>query len=545
VLDKVSTCAIACALGAGVFAAPAGAADAGTPARPNILLIIADDVGMDVTTGMYPGLTEDLLRQYGPEGLNHPDYRAIDGAPASTPVLDAFAEQSMVFSDAWAQPFCSPTRASLLTGLFVAKTDVATYADALSQNHDSFVKHLRDEGGYATGVFGKWHMAGLPDPNGPDYPGMKPKEAGFDLFEGGLHAALPSYWDYEIQVQDEATPAGEWRTEAPRERSLPGIAPTTYAAVAKGADTIDWIRAREAEDPDRPWFGWLAFNLSHATAGGHPSQMIIPNADTLDEATRREIEACGGHFGTADPGDCSGEAQMRAMTNSMDTIIGKVLEAVDAIDPNTYVIIVSDNGTPMYGRPNLDFIDNMYITRKGRGKGSAFESGARVALAIRGPGIAAGSKSGEFVHVVDLYSTILAVAGLTAPETVPNSTGDGMVKLDGVSLMPILSGEATEVRDPVEGYLLTESSNLMKQGETVVGARNATYKVVCIDAADNCALYDLTADPLEEYPLDAPESCPAATDAAAPESPRWNYCYLTGIVARNSILKAPPQQASR
>src|SRR5262245_3435745 len=85
--------------------------------RPNILLIIADDVGLDVTTDMYPGLIDDLVKKYGPDGLKHPNYAAIKGSPASTPNLDQLAKQGMVFSNAWAQPFCSPTRASILTGL--------------------------------------------------------------------------------------------------------------------------------------------------------------------------------------------------------------------------------------------------------------------------------------------------------------------------------------------------------------------------------------------------------------------------------------------
>ena len=101
--------------------------------RPNILLIIMDDVGMDVTTDMYPGLIDDLTKKYGPGGLNHPGFRAINGSPASTPNLDRLAEQGMVFANTWAQPFCSPTRASILTGLFAVKANVLTYADPLAQ----------------------------------------------------------------------------------------------------------------------------------------------------------------------------------------------------------------------------------------------------------------------------------------------------------------------------------------------------------------------------------------------------------------------------
>src|SRR5690349_14901328 len=86
------------------------------PRRPNILLIISDDVGIDMNTGMYPGLVQAAARQYGPQGRNHPGYRAIEGHTASTPNLDRLARQGTAFSHAWAQPFCSPTRASILTG---------------------------------------------------------------------------------------------------------------------------------------------------------------------------------------------------------------------------------------------------------------------------------------------------------------------------------------------------------------------------------------------------------------------------------------------
>lgn len=540
-LNGVSKLAIASALGLVATVAPAQAADEDHPSRPNILLIIADDVGLDMTPGMYPGLTEKLLAQYGPEGHNHPDYQAIDGKPASTPNMDAFAKEAMVFTDAWAQPFCSPTRAAMLTGLYTVKNSVATYADALSQNHDSFVTRLHNEGDYRTAIFGKWHMAGLPGPGGVgDYPGMKPKEAGFERFVGNMHAALPSFWTYQIHSQLADTPSDKWLVQDQLEHSLPGIEPTTLADVGWGKNTIDWIREQEGADPDKPWFAWMAFNLAHATAGANPSQMIIPDRSLLDATTIAEVEACGGHFGTADPGNCSGEAQQRAMTNAMDTIIGKVVEAVDGIDPNTYIIIVGDNGTPMYGRPNLDFIDNMYITRKGRGKGSSYESGARVEMAVRGPGIAAGSSSGEFVHVADIYSTVLELAGFVPAETVSNSAGDGQVALDSVSLKPILMGDATAVRDPVKDVILTESTNLMRESIKVVGARNGRFKIACTKTMEDCALYDLADDPLEEYPLDRPASCPADSALPAVDDPQANYCYLMGIAARDSIFSLDP-----
>ncbi len=513
-----------------------GKADASR--RPNILLVISDDVGMDVTTNMYPGLIDDLVKKYGPSGLNHPEYRKIKGSPASTPVLDKFARQGMRFGNVWAHPFCSPTRASILTGLFAAKTKVTTYADALSTKHTSFVQKLKDEGGYSTAVFGKWHMAGLPG-KPADYPGMKPKQAGFDLFKGNMHAAIASYWNYDYQIQDDKTPPDQWRTEPMPIKSLPGIAPTNYGPVVKVADAIEWITQREKEDPNKPWFVWLAFNLSHTTIIQKPSAMAVPNADTLDPASYKEMKECGGTFGTNDAGTCSGEALMRAMTNSLDTVFGKLLEAVDALDPNTYIIYIGDNGTPMYGRPNLDFIDNMYITRKDRGKGSAFESGARVPLVIRGPRIAAGTQNNEFIHVLDLFSTILELAKLTPPKQVSNSDGSGTVALDSVSLTPILFNKAKTLRDPDTGYILNENKNLMTGGTEIVGARNAVYKVVCTNSTDNCLFYNLAEDPLEEYPLDRPGSCADYTNKKwTPKNPEWHYCRLVDVVSKESFLAA-------
>jgi arylsulfatase A-like enzyme len=181
-----------------------------TTRLPNILLIISDDIGLDVMSNVYPGLIDDLTKRYGSSGLNHPESRAINGRPASTPNLSQLARQGIAFTNAWAQPFCSPTRASILTGLFAYKANVLTYADPLAQSYTSFVKKLKDEAGYSTGIFGKWHLAGLPTAS-VNYPGMKPKEAGFEIFKGNMHAAIKTYWDYEYQIQDANTPAGQWR----------------------------------------------------------------------------------------------------------------------------------------------------------------------------------------------------------------------------------------------------------------------------------------------------------------------------------------------
>ncbi len=95
------------------------------------------------------------------------------------------------------------------------------------------------------------------------------------------------------------------------------------------------------------------------------------------------------------------------------------------------------------------------------------------------------------------------------------------------------------MRDPNRGYLLTESLNLMTNSTRQVGARNATYKVVCTEKVDTsaCQFFNLAADPLEEYPLPKPESCSAYSNGTwTPADPRWHYCRLTEVVDKESFL---------
>jgi arylsulfatase A-like enzyme len=448
----------------------------------------------------------------------------------------------MRFTQAWVNPFCSPTRASILTGLYAAKMGVLSYRDYLTQKQHSFVQDLKEKGGYSTAIIGKWHMAGL-----GVYPGMKPKEAGFDLYRGNLHGGITTYWQYDYHVQDDTTPPDTYRTEKAPIRSLPGVEPTTFAPVVKAADAIAWITEQKQKNPDKPWFVWFAFNLSHISGNQNPNPMCVPNIDMLDEASIKEMKACGGQFGSANVGSCSSAALMRAMTNAMDTTIGKLLDAVDKLDPNTYVIYLGDNGTWMFG-PKREFIDNMYITRKERGKGTAYESGARVEMVIRGPRITAGSQSDAWIHGVDLFSTILELAGLDAPKNVPNRTGDGTVAVDSVSLTPILFKGAKSLRDPNTGYLLTETVNLDRRNARYAGARNATYKILCNEnpKMENCTFYNLVDDPLEEYPLAQPDSCENyKNEKWTTAAPEWHFCRLQEVLAKDSFLASPAKSGSQ
>ncbi|MET3471768.1 arylsulfatase [Novosphingobium sp. 1529] len=516
---------------------PQSAMAAKKPAgHPNVLLIVLDDVGIDAASDAYPGLIRQLKQRYGAQGLKDPNYRLIDGKPASTPVLDRFAAQGLAFREAWAHPFCSPTRASMLTGLNANKTGVRDYNNYLTQHHHSLAQDLK-AAGYSTAIFGKWHMAGL-----NLYPGLKPKEASFDLFRGNLNGAINDYWDYDYQVQDETTPPDQWRTEKVPVRALSGVAPTTYAPVIKVTDAIAWMKQQQGAG--KPWFAWFAFNLSHITAGQSHPPTFVPNVDMLDKASQDEMKACGGQFGTTNLGHCSAPALNRAMINSMDTAVGKLLDALDTIDPNTYVIILGDNGTPMYGKPNINFIDNMYIKREGRGKGTGYESGTRVPVFVRGPGIKPGT-SDAVVHTTDMFSTILDLAHVPVPKTVSNREGTGMVEVDARSLTPILFDRSKAVRDPVYGYVVSETAipSITPEGrpgpvlEQQVAVKNATFKVLCIEKSGkkSCEFYNLMQDPIEEFPLKMPSSCPATvTMSFSAKDEVANYCFLRQAVRDQS-----------
>jgi len=95
------------------------------------------------------------------------------------------------------------------------------------------------------------------------------------------------------------------------------------------------------------------------------------------------------------------------------------------------------------------------------------------------------------------------------------------------------------VRDADRGYILTETEDLMRGGIREVGARNARYKVLCTNDAEmgSCTFYDVSRDPLEEFPLTVPRSCDSYVDGSwTPADEAWHYCRLAEVVATKSFL---------
>ncbi len=393
------------------------------PSRPNIVLFLVDDMGWIDST---------------PYGSQYYE----------TPNMQRLAGQSMRFTDAYALPLCSPTRASILTGQYssrhrvtsatghrpAAPKGVSPYPEkappnrrfvyAASKNYldpdlTTFVEVLQ-RAGYRTGHFGKWHL-GISREHWPD-------RQGFDVaFHAQPSPGPPSYFSpYGVHQDGEASgrhyvgtitdgPAGEYITDRL---------------------TDEAIRFVEA-NKDRPFF----LNLWHyAVHGpwGHKEEY------TAEFAKKR------------DPRGKQRNPIMASMLKSVDESLGRLLDRLDelGLTENTLFIFYSDNGGNVHsrtyddpatariteGHPRFAELQDWRKWAGGEpptnnaplreGKGRIYEGGQRVPLMIRWPGrVEPGTICRAVVGPIDLYPTILEAAGLKPPP--------GHI-IDGESLLPVL-----------------------------------------------------------------------------------------------------------
>jgi len=369
----------------GVLCGQALAADA---QRPNVLIILADDLGWSDTT------------LYG-----HTRFY-------QTPNLERLAKRGVTFTRAYsASPLCSPTRSALLTGLSPARTGIttpnchlpqvvleATVAKSaapdqkaiqptpltrLKTEYRTLAESLK-EAGYATGHFGKWHLG--PEP-------YSPLEQGFDV---------------DIPHHPGPGPAGSfvapWKFANFRERT-----PGEHIEDRMAAEAVAWMEKHE----DRPFYmNYWMFSV-HAPF----------------DAKRALIER---HRARVNPADPQRSPTYAAMVESMDDAVGTLLDALDRLQiaDRTIVIFTSDNGGNMYNE-----VDGTTPTSNAPlrgGKATMFEGGTRVPCVVVWPGLtAAGSQSEAIIQSEDYYPTLLDGLGLQA------APGQ---RFDGVSILPALRG---------------------------------------------------------------------------------------------------------
>jgi arylsulfatase A-like enzyme len=224
---------------------------------------------------------------------------------------------------------------------------------------------------------------------------------------------------------------------------------TTYATTDLVNDAVAWINARNAAS--QPWIAWVAFNAPHSPFHVPPTNL---------------------HGYGANP--ATNLLKYRAAVQSMDTEIGRLLGAVNSA--TTDIIFVGDNGTP--GQVIQPPYDNAHS------KDTLYEGGTRVPFIIKGPSVAGGGRTdASLVHVVDLFSTILELAGVPLPTD---------VTLDSKSLKPILAGLGDESRRRL--YIDQFDQNATTTGGRAI--RDDRYKLIRLNTGVD-HFYDLQSDPAE------------------------------------------------
>jgi len=390
--------------------AAAGAAPAGAQTRPNILLIVTDDVG------------------YGDIG----SYGAPD---VKTPNLDRLAREGTRFSDFYAAPTCSPTRASLISGRYYQRVRIerplptAATEQGLRPTGRSLPALLKSAG-YATGLIGKWHLGYKPE--------FSPNAHGFDYFFG-FKSGLIDYW----QHTDGNGQHDFYENDQPAHPS--GYSTDLFAD--RGVKFIE-------EHATSPFFLEVAFNAAHwpFQVPDHPS--VAPNnarfVQPVDENT-------------------STRADYVKVLERADQGVGRLLATLAArgLDRNTLVVFMNDNGGEWLSR-------NAPLFHR---KDSVWEGGVRVPAIMRWPGhVPAGKTSPQVGSVMDLTATLLAAGGATVPAE---------AKLEGINLMPILEGKTA----PVERTLFFRN---VVGGRTQRAVRKGNWKLL-VDGP-NTFVFDLSKD---------------------------------------------------
>ena len=364
------------------------AADAAASApRPNIVLIVADDLG------------RGHVGCYGQTKIR-------------TPNIDRIAAEGMKFDNAYAGAnVCAPSRSVLMTGLHTGHTAVRNNG-LLRYLHteDVTVAEVLESAGYATGGFGKW---GLGEETTPGCA----VDQGFDEWFGQYNQQHAHFFYPYFLMKDKrrvGLPENEGRRQVRN----------AHDEIHRAA--LEFIRAHRAE----PFFAYLPYILPHV-------ELTVPSD------SRREYEDAFPRVARADPrpgylGSDHAYAEFAGMVGRLDRHVGEVMALLKElkIDENTIVFFTSDNG-PQPGAWADIFVDYFDGNGPYRGaKGDFYEGGIRTPLLVRWPGrIAPGTTSDVATAFYDVLPTLAELAGV--PYAGPT---------DGISLVPTLLGRGQRRR---------------------------------------------------------------------------------------------------
>ncbi|HLU89292.1 MAG TPA: sulfatase [Cyclobacteriaceae bacterium] len=416
-----------------------GKKDLQGPPLPNIVLIYLDDMG------------------YG-------DISLTGATEYSTPNLDRMAKEGMFFTHYYApQAVCSASRAGLLTGCYpnrIGLTGALSHRSTggISDKETTIAELLKSKG-YATAIFGKWHLGFQPQ--------FLPTRHGFDEFYGIPYSN--DMWPYHPTATFPGLPLFENETVI-----NPDVTPEVQKQFTTGFTerTVDFIKRHR----DRPFFVYLPHPMPH-----------VP----LFVSKKFEGKSAQGLFGD--------------VMMEIDWGVGQILDALEENDlaDNTLVIFTSDNG------PWLNYGNHAGTTGGLReGKGTTFEGGQRVpALMIWKGVIPAGTVCNSIASGIDILPTLAEIIGAPLPDH----------KIDGVSLLPLLKGSPdANPRDTFYYYHRQNSLEAVRKGHWKLvfphpgrsytgfqpGADGSPGKVEG-NFPYKGGLYDLRRDPGERYDVSA------------------------------------------
>lgn len=471
--------------------------------RPNILFILADDLGY--------------------HSLGVTGQKAI-----KTPNLDRLARGGLQLTNFYAGHVCSPSRCSLVTGLHTGRAmirgnyELGGYEDATEFGQMPLAANMQTIGtglqraGYRTALIGKWGLGG------PNSPGV-PTRQGFDFFYGYLdQKQAQNYYPTHLWRNEQREPLGNepfshhQRFPDDKDPNDPAAyAPyrgNVYSCDRMTEEAVRFIR----EHKGRPFFLEMAYTLPHM-ALQVPERALEPYEGAFEEkpypGTRGE-----GYLPNRTP-----RATYAAMISLLDEYVGTLVRALEenGLARNTLVVFTADNGAAVAGGCQADFFGCSGALR-GR-KNSLYEGGIKVPFIACWPGtIPPGTTSDHLSAIWDLMPTFLDAAG-AAPAA----------NIDGISLLPVLKGDPA--RQQAHAFLYWESHPFAKGGEDGAQAvRFGPWKAVRVNVhkpsvAPSIELYHLPDDPSEKRDVSSqhPDIVGQASRHLATRQlalvPEWNY----------------------
>jgi len=408
----------------GVFLSPlcATCMAAERPAKPNVILLLADDLGW-----------QDIKC-----------YDIDEPSPYETPNIDAFSKKGVMFWQAYSPaPTCGPSRCAILSGTHPARAQMTHvgggkpprphhktgwkvmspwYTAQMPAATVSIAEALKADG-YTTGHSGKWHVA----MNHHGYP--QPEDQGFDYtrHSRGVQSGMPN----RLTGFATSDPKDPYRLDQ-----------NGFPFDQTSADAMTFLQ----ENQDKPFFLYFAAWLVHSPWTVQSEQLLNKYVAKLGVELTEEARTSWKIAGQNNPFYC-------AMVEEFDYYAGKMFDYLkNTEDPrwlghmlieNTYIIFTSDNGG-MEGSPNEIVTDNYPLDK---GKINLMEGGTRVPLIIAGPRIPKDLQTDVMVNGLDFYPTILSLVGAEKPEG---------KRFDGVDLAPLL------FKDPTDASLIRNTDGSVR-----------------------------------------------------------------------------------